>query len=110
MYIIEYNESTHKWELTMPEYQTTEYGVSYTNYVRDGAPSLDDAIRMAYIHRATYNNWESMMFVNGNEVLYTKENGEFGRWIHFRDGSTMKVNPRGNEAKNDNVVLLEDQR
>ena len=90
-YIIEYNDQTKKWKVVMPENRVTDYGTEYTEYTHDRALCLNDAIEMAYIHRATYSNWETSMWVNGAEVLYTKENGEYGRWIHFVDGSTMKV-------------------
>lgn len=90
-YIIEYNDQTKKWKVVMPENRVTDYGTEYTEYTHDVALTLNQAIQIAYIHRATYSNWETSMWVNGAEVLYTKEDSERGRWIHFVDGSTMKV-------------------
>jgi hypothetical protein len=90
MYIIERNIDRDVWSVMLPEWRDSEYGTKYLVYEYDAAPSLYDALELAYHHRAAYSNWDYEMALNGKVILYTRKVDD-DITIKFTDHSEISI-------------------
>lgn len=107
-YIIERDIDTDTWRLLLPEYRTSEYGVTHLVHEYDSAPSLYDAILRAHHHRAAYSNWESNMFINGRETLFCADI-EDGIMIRYRNAPSMTVSKHHKNGVMMEVMLASEE-
>lgn len=103
IYIIERNIDRDVWSVMLPEWKDSEYGTKYLSYEYDAAPSLYDALEMAYLHRATYSNWECEMALNGKVILYTQKlDGDL--LIKFTDRSEISISDSTNNGTIPSII------
>lgn len=93
-YIIEYSDDA-RWQMYLPEWVNSMYGVGHVRYQDDSSDSLYDAVMRAEIHREIHKNWDQLMYINGREVFTAETLSEGGMLIRYRDrGQHVLINPK----------------